>query len=142
MVVDGRDFEPALAQLRDDRIDFAFEQDEIAHRHRFAMRRLEGDPAAERERRFDRDAVESHRQIGAREAITMNVACHRRLPAERLIDLLPVELFSAKDAIEPTKCSADQEREIVHACLSPIEWVSPSYGRSRTETADPVATTL
>jgi hypothetical protein len=42
-----------------------------------AVRRLERDPAAERERRFDGDPVERHREIGAREAIPMYVTDDR-----------------------------------------------------------------
>ena len=60
MVVDGGDLKPAFDQLGHDRIDFGFKQHEVAHNHRAAMRWLERNPAAERQRRFDGDAIERH----------------------------------------------------------------------------------
>ena len=60
MIVDRRDVEAALDQLGHDRIDFGLQQHEIAHHHGTAMRGLECDPAAKRERRLDGDAVERH----------------------------------------------------------------------------------
>ena len=50
VIVDRGDLEPACDQLRHDRIDLGFQQHEIAHHHGPAMRRLERDPAAERQR--------------------------------------------------------------------------------------------
>lgn len=58
-----------------------------------SMRRLERDPAAERQRGLDGHAVERHRKIGAREAVAMHVAGGGRLAAERFIDLLPVDVL-------------------------------------------------
>ena len=91
VIVNGGDLEPALDQLRHDRIDLGFQQHEVAHHHGLAMHRLERDPAAERQRRLDGDAVERHGEIGARKSIAMHVAGDGRLPAEDLVDLLPVD---------------------------------------------------
>ena len=93
VIVDGGDLDAALDQLGHDRIDLGLEQHEVAHHHRFAMRRLERGPAAERQRRPDGDAVERHLQIGARKTVAMNVAGHGAGPSQRLIDLLPVDLL-------------------------------------------------
>jgi hypothetical protein len=59
------------------------------------MRRLHRNPPAERERRFDIDAVERHLQVGAREAVAMDIGGDRGFPAERLIDLRPVDVLRA-----------------------------------------------
>ena len=74
MIVDRGDLEAAFDQLDHHRIDFGLEQHEIAHHHGPAMRGLERDPAAERQRRLDGDAVERHGQIGAGKAVAMDVA--------------------------------------------------------------------
>ena len=79
VIVHGGDLEPAFDQLEHDRIDFAFKQHEVAHHHGFAMHRFERDPAAERQRRLDGDAIERHREIGARKAVA--IARHPRRQA-------------------------------------------------------------
>ena len=60
------DLEAAFEQLRHDRIDLGLQQHEVAHHHGAIMHRLERDPAAERQRRLDGDAVERHGEIGTR----------------------------------------------------------------------------
>src|SRR5215216_1201940 len=96
VIVDSRDLKTVLDQLGHHRHDFALQQHQIAHRHGTAMRRLEGDPTSERQCRLDRDAIEGHREIAARKAIAMHIAgYHRSLPAERCIDLLPVDFLGA-----------------------------------------------
>src|SRR3989440_10418752 len=74
MIVDRRDLQAILNQHGHDGVDLGLEKHEVAHHHRSLMRGLHRDPAAEREGGFDRDAVDRHRQIGAREAVSMNVA--------------------------------------------------------------------
>ena len=95
VIVDRGDLEAALDQLGHDRIDLGLEQHEIAHHHRAAVHRLERDPAAERECRPDGDAVERHLQVGARKAVAMDVAGYGGGPAQRFVDLLPVDLLGA-----------------------------------------------
>jgi len=94
VIVHGRDLEAVLDQLGHDWIDLGIEQYQIAHRHGAAMRGLERDPAAERKRRPDGDAVERHRQVAARKAVTVNVARDGGCASsDRFIDLLPVDLL-------------------------------------------------
>ena len=80
VIVHRRDLDTAFDQLRHDGVDLGLQQHEIAHDHRAAVHRLEGHPAAEREGRLDGDAVKRHLEIGARKAVTMNIAGHRRGP--------------------------------------------------------------
>ena len=93
MIVHGGDIEAAFDHLEHDRVDFAFEQHEVAHHHGFAVHRLERDPATERQGRFDGDAVERHGEVAARKAIAAYVSRDRRLPAERVVDLLPIDFL-------------------------------------------------
>ena len=74
VIVDGGDVEAALDHLCHHRFDLGLQQHQIAHRHDFATHGLERDPAAERQRRLDRHAVERHGEIGTRKAVTMDVA--------------------------------------------------------------------
>ena len=77
VIVDGGYLEPALDHLEHDRIDFGFEEHEVAHHHGLSLNRLERDPAAERQRRLDGDAVERHGEIGARKTVAVHVARYR-----------------------------------------------------------------
>ena len=95
MVVNGRDFYATLDQLRHDGIYLGLQQDEIAHRHDFALHGFERDPAAEGQCRFDDDAIERHGEVGARETVAVDVARYRRLSTERRVDLLPVDVLGA-----------------------------------------------
>ncbi len=99
MIVHGGNLKPAFNQLQHDWIDLGLQQHEIAHCHHPAMGWLERDPAAERERRFDRNAVERDREVGARESVAVYVAGHRRFSAHGIIDLLPV------DVLRPCRCT-------------------------------------
>src|SRR5262249_9068216 len=74
VIVDRGDFESVLDCCRHDGGNFALKQNKIAHHHRATVRRLECRPSAKRKRRFDSDAVECHRKIGARKTITMYIA--------------------------------------------------------------------
>ena len=96
VIVDGGDLKAAFDQLEHHRIDFGLEQHEVAHNHGFPMHRFERNPAAKRQCRLDGDAVERHREIGARKAIAMHVARNGRLPAERIVDLLPVDFLRGR----------------------------------------------
>ena len=49
VVMDSRDLDPAFDQFGHHGIDFGFKENEIAHHHGAAMRRLEGDPTAKRQ---------------------------------------------------------------------------------------------
>ena len=91
VIVHGGDLEAAFDQLEHHRIDLGLQQHEIAHDHGAAMRRLERDPAAKRQRRLDGDAVERHGQIGARKAVAVHVLRHDGFSAERVVDFLPVD---------------------------------------------------
>ena len=82
VIVDRGDLEAVLDQRGQHRIDFGFQQHEIAHDHGAAMRRLEGEPAAEGERGLDGHAVERDGEVAARETVAMDVAGYRRLAAE------------------------------------------------------------
>ena len=79
VVVNRRDLDAAVDHFGHDRIDLGFQQHQVAHRHRFAVHRLERDPAAERQRWPDGDAIQRHRQIGARKSIAMDIAGDGRL---------------------------------------------------------------
>ena len=98
-----------------DRIDLGLEQHEVAHHHRAAMRRLERDPAAERERRLDGDAVERHGEIGARKAVAMDIAGHGRLSAERSVDLAASRCLGPQAAAEAKQWRQRKKRIRVHA---------------------------
>ena len=94
MIVDRRNVDAAFEQLSHGRIDFGFEQDQVAHHHRFAAPRLEGGPAAERQRGFDCDAVDRHLKIGSRKTVTVNLTRDGTGLSQCCIDLLPVDLLS------------------------------------------------
>ena len=93
VIVDRGDLEPVLDQLGHHRVDLGFEQHEVAHDHRAAVRRLERHPAAERECRLDGHAVERHLQVGARKAVAVDIAGHCRAPSHGLVDFLPVDVL-------------------------------------------------
>jgi hypothetical protein len=93
MIVHGGDLQAAFDHLQHDGVDLALEQDEIAHHHGFPMHRLERDPTAERQARFDVYAVKRHGEVAARKAIAAHVTRNRRFPAERVVDLLPVDFL-------------------------------------------------
>ena len=52
VVVDRRDLDPVLDQLRHDGTDLGLQQYEVAHHHDFAVHGFERDPAAEGQRRL------------------------------------------------------------------------------------------
>jgi hypothetical protein len=94
VVVNGGDLKPAFDQPGEHRIDLGFEQHQVAHRHNAAMGGLHGDPAAERQSRFDGDAVQGHGQISARKAVAVYIAGNRRgFAAEGGIDFIPIDLL-------------------------------------------------
>ena len=93
MIMHRCNFDPALDQFRHHGIDLGFEENEIAHDHCAVMHRLEGHPSAERERRLDRDAVEGHRKIGARKAVSVHVAGDGRLSSKCRINFLPIDFL-------------------------------------------------
>ena len=71
--MDGRDLKSAFDQLEHYRIDFGFQQHEVAHYHGSPVSRLECDPATKRQSWFDGDTVQRHCKIAAREAIAVHV---------------------------------------------------------------------
>ena len=85
--------EAAVDQPGHHRVDFAIEQHQVAHCHRFAVGRLERDPPPQRQGGLDGDAVQRHGKIAAREAIAVHVAHYRRLTAESVVDFLPVDFL-------------------------------------------------
>jgi hypothetical protein len=93
VIVHGGDLDAVLDQLGHDRRDLGIEQHEIAHDHDAAVRRLERGPAAQRKCRLDGDAVDRHRQVGAWEVVAVDVAGDDGGSADRLVDLLPVDLL-------------------------------------------------
>src|SRR5215510_2261339 len=94
--MDGGDLDPTLEQLAHDRGNLGVEQDEIAHHHRAAVRRLERCPAAERQGGPDGDAVDRDLQVAAREAVAMDVAANGGAASDRGIDLLPIDILSVR----------------------------------------------
>src|SRR5215211_6404789 len=95
MVVDRRDFHAALDQLAHHRVDLGFQQDQVTHGHGATLYRLECDPTAEGEARFDGEAVYGHLKIAARKTVAMNIAGDGPLAAEGIIDLLPIDLLGS-----------------------------------------------
>ncbi len=85
------DFHAAFDQLGHDRVDLALEQHKVTHRHCRVPHRLEGNPAAERKRRPDRDAVQRHLQVRPGKAPAMNSAADRSGSTEDAVDLGPVD---------------------------------------------------
>ena len=118
VIVHGGDVEAAFDQLDHDRVDFGLEQHEIAHHHGLAVHRLERHPAAEREGGLDGDPVERHGQIGARKPVAVDVARYRGVPAERFVDLLPVDFLCVCTAAAPKEAA-----RIAAACqsLKPVD---------------------
>ena len=90
MIVDGGDIETAFPELGHDWVDLGLEQNKVAHHHGPAMRRLECNPASQRERRLDGDAVDHDVEVAAGKTVPMDVADgDGGLPAERRVNLFP-----------------------------------------------------
>src|SRR5262249_51511427 len=85
--------DPVLDQFSHHRSDFGLEQDQVAHNHGAPMSRLERCPTAERECRFDGDAVERHLQIRARKSVAMNVAGYGSASSRGFVYLFPVDVL-------------------------------------------------
>jgi hypothetical protein len=64
VIVDCCDVETAIEQFGHHGSDFGVQQHQIAHHHRFAVHRREGDPTTQGKRRLDGYAFESHFKIG------------------------------------------------------------------------------
>jgi hypothetical protein len=112
MIVHGGYLQPAFNQLEHDRIDLGLQQYEISHRHRTTMGRLERDPAAQRERGLDGDAVKRDREIGARETISVDVTRDDgRLSADGLVDLLPIDLLRSRGGIDERRHDRNHKHE-------------------------------
>jgi hypothetical protein len=71
-------------------------------------------PSAQRQRRFDGDAVKRHSKIAARKTVAAYVASNGRLAAQALVDLLPVELLGMGGGDE--RFSEDLPVEVLRAC--------------------------
>jgi hypothetical protein len=103
MIVDRGDIEATFDEFGHNRLDFGFEEDEIAHHHRLTAHcatahSLERNPAAERQYRFDADIIEPHVEIGTGKTVAMNIAGHHRgLSADCFIDFLPVNFLTLRD---------------------------------------------
>jgi hypothetical protein len=117
VIVDRRDLDPVLDQLRHHRVDLGLQQHEIAHDHRAAMRGLEGDPTAERERRADGDAIERHREVAARKSVAVHVTRDGGAAAERLVDLLPIDLLGAGSVGKGRQRARREHLNNTHDCL-------------------------
>ena len=87
-------FFEGLGEDLHDRVQLSLGEHQVAHDHRLVTsRRMEGEPGAERQGRPDRDAVERDLQVRARQAEPADAArLPGGLPAEDLLDLLPVGL--------------------------------------------------
>jgi hypothetical protein len=119
VIVDGSDRDAVRDQLGHDRVDFGLEQDEIAHHHRAAVSRLECRPAAERQRRPDRDAVKRHLQVAARKSVAMNIAGDDRGGSpNRFVHLLPVDFLCADGARDGRQCANREYRNNTHVTSS------------------------
>src|SRR6266576_1579553 len=94
MVVNCGDLDALVEQLGHDRIDFGFEQHQVAHHHCAAGRRLECDPATESECGPDCNTIDSHLKIGSREAVAVNLTGDGARLSQCCIDLRPVDLLS------------------------------------------------
>jgi hypothetical protein len=115
MIVDGRDLEAVRDHLRHHRIDLGFEQHEVAHDHGAAVPRLERNPAAERQRRLDRHPVQRHGEIAAGKAVAVDVVRNGGLAAQRLVNLLPVDVLrlSRRDRAKEAGAETDEREECV-----------------------------
>ena len=94
---------------------------EVAHDHRAAIHALEGEPAAERERRLDGDAVEGDVQVAARQCVFVHVAGLVGAGfAERLIHLVVSSMSAASAGLaaesEPAMTAAYAARMIRILC--------------------------
>src|SRR6266536_1681755 len=70
-------------------------------RSRTTMCRLECDPASQRERRFDGDAVDRDVEVATGKTVPMNVTNRcGSLSAERRVDFLPLDLLGVSDSGE------------------------------------------
>ena len=74
VIVDRSDLKTVLDQLRHDGIDLGLQQHEIAHHHRSAVGRLERNPTTERQCWSYGHTVERYLEIGAREAVAVDIA--------------------------------------------------------------------
>ena len=91
MIMERGDLDAAFGKLGHHRRDLRFGQHEITHHHGGVAIRPEGEPGAEREARFELDAIQRHMQIGARQADAIDAAGHFRAGfAQRRGDLAPV----------------------------------------------------
>jgi hypothetical protein len=111
VIVHGSNLQPALDELEHDRIDLRLQQHQIAHGHHAAMRRLERDPAAQRQRRLDGNTIERDRKVGARKAVTVHIAVDGGLPAEDVIDLLPIDFLRSRGGVQEHRKDRSDEQE-------------------------------
>ena len=115
--MDRGDLEPAIQQSGHDRRDLGIEQHQVAHHHRLAMHRREGDPSAQRQGRLDRDAIERDVQIGPRQPVAMDLAADGGGLAKGGIDLLPVDLGSAGGQGHQRGAEREQCERVFHGLL-------------------------
>ena len=76
MIVKRGDVDATLKQLCHNRLNLSVGQHKIAHDYRTAGCGLKAKPTAERERRLDSYAVNSHMEVAARNAIAVDIALH------------------------------------------------------------------
>src|SRR5262249_48116844 len=88
VVMNSRDLDSVLDQLGHDWSNLGVEQYETAHHHCPAVRRLERGPTAERKRGPDCYAIDRDLQVGAREAVAMDVTGYGCAASDCGIDLL------------------------------------------------------
>ena len=91
MVVNRSNFDATLQELAHDGIDLGLGEHEVTHDQRTVVDRLEAEPSAQRQSRFDCNAVERYLQIAVRKAVAVDFALHRSRLAERGIYFCPVD---------------------------------------------------
>ena len=82
----------------------------------------EGDPTAQSKSRLDRDAVERDVEIGARKSVAVDFTGHGGRPAERGIDLLPIDLLRVGCVGERKSEDRKQPSKKPNACVPPVDW--------------------
>src|SRR5207302_64441 len=127
VIVHGGNLKSAFDQLEHDGIDLSFKQNEVAHDHGATVRRLECDPAAQCQRRFDGHAIERHREIRARKAVAMHITRYGGLSTEGIVDFLPVDFLGARARTSSALASSMTSQR--PACPWPVSAVSKVFDK-------------
>jgi hypothetical protein len=92
MIVQRRDLDAFREQLAHNRIDLAPGQHQVAHHDRGAAHGVEGQPAAERERRPEGDPVDGNVEVASRKPVSVHLVGDNRRPGEDRVNDRPVGL--------------------------------------------------